>query len=138
MQIGISQLVKRVETQLNEVRDVFLEKVAEKAIMASPVDTGAYVESFTVTTISGGGRSRSSHNKPSIVGDDAKRTKKDQVFAELLGDIAVLPPDTTKVYLTNRAPHAPYVEGNYGVFAVVRNVASNLLDEAVSEVRFRE
>jgi hypothetical protein len=135
MQIGISQLVKRVETQLNEVRDVFLEKMAEKAIMASPVDTGAYVESFTVTTISGGGRSRSSHGRPRGQNVEAK---KEEAFNQVLGDIAVLPLDVTKVYLTNKAPHAPSVEGYHGVFAEVRNVASYLLDEAVSEVRFRE
>ena len=137
MQIGISQLVKRVETQLNEVRDVFLEKMAEKAVMLSPVDTGAYVESFSVTTISGGGRSRSSHGRPK--GQDPE-AKKSQAFEQLLGDISVIPPDVTKVYLTNRAPHAKQVEEDhgYGVFAVVRNVASNLLDEAVTEVRLRE
>jgi hypothetical protein len=137
MQIGISQLVKRVETQLNEVRDVFLEKMAEKAIMISPVDTGAYVTSFTVTTISGGGRSKTSHGKPR--GQDAE-AKKSEAFDQVLGDIAALPLDVTKVYLTNRAPHAKAVEDDhgYGVFGVVRNVASYLLDEAVSEVRFRE
>ena len=137
MQASMTQLLKRVERQLTEVRDVFLENLAEKAVEISPVDTGAYVTSHTITTVSGGGRSRTSHNKPK---DQDKKVKKDEAFDQLLGDIASLPEEATKVYFTNRSPHAKYVEEDhgYGVFSVVRNVAPYLLEQAVLEVRSRE
>lgn len=137
MQASMTQLLKRVERQLTEVRDVFLENLAEKAVEISPVDTGAYVTSHTITTVSGGGRSRTSHNKPKDQDPEAKRN---EAFDQLLGDIASLPEEATKVYFTNRSPHAKYVEEDhgYGVFSVVRNVAPYLLEQAVLEVRSRE
>ncbi len=136
MQASMTQLLRRVERQLTEVRDVFLENVAEKAVQISPVDTGAYVTSHTITTVSGTGRSRTSHNKPK---NQDPQAKKSEAFDQLLGDIASLPEDATKVYFTNRAPHAKAVEDDhgYGVFAVIRNVAPALLQSAVEEVRSR-
>jgi len=133
----MTQLLRRVERQLTEVRDVFLENVAERAVQESPVDTGAYVTSHTITTVSGGGRSRTSHNKPK---NQDEKVKKDEARDQLLSDIAALPADATKVYFTNRSPHAKFVEDrheNGGVFTIVRNVAPYLLEQAVLEVRSR-
>lgn len=95
------------------------------------VDTGAYVTSFSIVKAGqGGGRSRTSNNKPT---DQDPAQKKQEGYQQLLGDIQglnlkqMLEDERTKVTLRNRAPHANSVENGenwstpgYAVFAKVK------------------
>ena len=82
------------------------------------VDTGAYVTSFSIVRAGqGGGRSRTSNNKPT--GQDPAQ-KKQEGYQQLLGDIQglnlkqMLEDERTKVILRNRSPHAKDVEDGWG------------------------
>lgn len=125
-------VLRTVERRAEAVVPIFLEKIASTAVSRSPVDTGAYVTSHTITTSTGAGRSRTSHNKPR---NQDVQQKKDEAFNQLMGDIASIPPTMPNIYFTNRSPHARYVEGLYGVFDVVKSTANTHLEDAVEEAR---
>lgn len=104
-----------------------LFSIADYAIAISPVDTGAYVESFSMLPAGqGGGRSKSSGARTASV---KKGTASRQQFADiarsnLYSDIEKVSLETSdKVTLRNRAPHAREVEDKHGwsVFTKVRN-----------------
>jgi hypothetical protein len=104
-----------------------LFSIADYAIAISPVDTGAYVESFSMLPAGqGGGRSKSSGARTASV---KKGTASRQQFADiarsnLYSDIEKFSLETSdKVTLRNRAPHAREVEDKHGwsVFTKVRN-----------------
>lgn len=119
MQVSLTAAIRR---NLIESRDRIIYQVASAAIDVSPVDTGAYVTSFSATTTSGGGRSRSSDGLPRRQSIEAKRG---EAKSQILDDLARIPPEVEKVYITNRAPHAPYVEGRKTApMATARNKAN--------------
>jgi hypothetical protein len=136
----LGSILKRVEEQLDEVRDGFLHKMAETVVGFSPVDSGAYVESHSITTRSGSGRARSSDARPSRQIPEEKRGV---ALDQLQADIESLPRDTTKVYLNNRSPHNKAVEygghnwrrGGYYVYERTRALAPALLEEAIQEAK---
>lgn len=103
-----ASLTKAIKAALLAERDAIIRDVAYSAINLSPVDTGAYVTSFSVRLNPSAGRSRSSHGKPR--GQSAS-AKKDEAKSQIDSDIAGLPDDADKIYITNHAPHARYVEG---------------------------
>lgn len=95
-----------------------LEDIARYAVNVSPVDTGAYVTSFSIGRAGfGGGRSRTSANKPRNQNPEAMRQ---EGYAQLSSDIQSL--DISEMVKTgrlgftlrNRSPHAYAVE-NGGV-----------------------
>lgn len=95
-----------------------LEDIARYAVSISPVDTGAYVTSFSIGRAGfGGGRSRTSLNKPRNQNPEAM---KQEGYAQLSSDIQSL--DISEMVssgrlgftLKNRSPHAYAVE-NGGV-----------------------
>ncbi len=109
-----------------------LFSMADFAISRSPVDTGAYVESFSMIPAGqGGGRmkSRSARVKKEFVESVKKGTANREEFASearenLYGDINKFNLETSdKITLINRSTHARDVEDayGYGVFAKVRN-----------------
>jgi len=109
-----------------------LEDIAQLATSVSPVDTGAYVTSFSIVRAGqGGGRRRTSNNKPT--GQDPTQ-KKREALGQLYVDIEnlnikqMLEDERTKITLRNRSPHAEDVEygenwsrQGYGVFAKIRS-----------------
>lgn len=109
-----------------------LEAIARYAVDISPVDTAAYVESFSfVQAGAGGGRSRNSNNKPTGQNVQAAR---DTSYGVLLGDINALDLDAVpNATLRNRSPHAREVEDGrkvegsnwrregYGVFRSIKS-----------------
>lgn len=116
----------------SEVEDR-LKGIADYAVSISPVDTGAYVESFSIVRAgAGGGRSRTSANKPRKQNPEAKKA---EAYAALVGDIEVLnieqmlETEVPRFTLRNRAPHANTVEDGsnwqrtdgYYVFTKIRN-----------------
>ena len=118
-QITINQSFYRKMDQLeNQVREKVWskgEEIVSYAAAISPVQTGAFVESFSVVPRgSGGGRSRTSNNKP-ILAD--KAGKKQEEAARLRAEVrAVDPLEEGGFTLRNRAPHANAVEAKHAVF----------------------
>lgn len=124
---SLDNKIKRLEDLAEEEVKDRLEYIANYAIAISPVDTGAYVESFSMVPAGqGGGRSKRSEARTASV---KKGTASRQQFADiarsnLYSDIEKFSLETSdKVTLRNRAPHAREVEDKHGwsVFTKVRN-----------------
>ena len=104
-----------------------LEHIANYAVAISPVDTGAYVESFSMIPAGqGGGRmkSRSARSDSVKKGTANRETFASEARENLYGDINKFNLETSdKITLINRSTHARDVEDayGYGVFAKVRN-----------------
>ena len=95
-----------------------LEELALYAVTISPVDTGAYVTSFSIGPAGfGGGRRRTSDNKPRNQNPEAV---KQEAFSQLSSDIKgldiseMVKSGRVQFTLRNRSPHAYAVE-NGGV-----------------------
>lgn len=118
-QITINQsFYKKMDQLENQVREKVWskgEEVVSYAAAISPVQTGAFIESFSVVPRgAGGGRSRTSNNKP-ILAD--KAGKKQEEAARLRAEVrAVDPLEENGFTLRNRAPHANAVEAKHAVF----------------------
>ena len=118
-QITINQsFYKKMDQLRNDTKEkVWLkgEEIVSYAAAISPVQTGAYVESFSVVPRgAGGGRSRSSNNKP-IVAD--KAGKKQEEAARLRAEVRSVDPfEDVGFTLRNRAPHNKAVEAKHAVF----------------------
>lgn len=127
--------LKKVEDNLVEVRKVFLEKLANEAVVTSPVDTGAYVRSHSIGTSTGLGGKQSSHGKPKDNG-----TARADAIDKLLSQIASIPDGATQVFMGNRSPHASAVENGwptkdgYHVYTVLRAKAPTFIQEAKNQV----
>ena len=100
-----------------------LYNVARTATSISPVDTGAYVTSFSFSGGVGRPRGKSSRNKAPV---PDKQSARDQGLDNLIQDINRIPNliDGPTVVLRNGSPHAVAVEYKHGyaVFARVRNI----------------
>jgi hypothetical protein len=132
VQATFDRLKGRLNDMAEEQIENRLEDIADYATRISPVDTGAYVTSFSIKRAGqGGGRSRSSENKPRNQNPEQKRQ---EAYGQLLGDIQalnvsdMLEQGNVKITLRNRSPHARDVEdganwrsSGYHVFARVRN-----------------
>lgn len=93
-----------VEPQVKRI----IRNVAEDAIFYSPVDTGAFITSWSVVPSgSGAGRSRTSRDKPR---NQPYEQKASEALQQVEADIAALDVMNTNAVLRNRAPHAPAVE----------------------------
>lgn len=118
-QVTINQsFYKKMDALRNGVKERVWskgEEVVSYAVAVSPVDTGAYVESFSVVARgAGGGRSRTSNNRPSIVDKDSK---KQEEAARLRADVRAIDPlEEGGFTLRNRAPHSNEVEQKHNVF----------------------
>ena len=118
----------RFQQKMEKLEELYGDKIEEKlvnlgryAVEISPVDTGAFVESWSLRPIgSGGGRSRTSNNKPPkdpvAAKEDARRliegdavTYREQII------------DRGGAVLTNRAPHAKEVDMKYQTVGRVRD-----------------
>jgi len=115
------------QTAEDMVRDR-LVSMAQDAVTLSPVDTGAYVTSFSYKTNSSSrGRGKSSKGKPRGQNPQAKRQ---EGLDNLVTDLNAIDLSETKsVTLRNDSPHAEAVEhgeywprtGGYFVFTQLRN-----------------
>ena len=132
VQATFSKLKGRLNDLAEEKIEERLEDLADYATRISPVDTGAYVTSFSIKRAGqGGGRSRSSENKPRNQNPEAKRA---EAYGQLITDIQalnisdMLEQGNVRITLRNRSPHARDVEdganwrsSGYHVFTRVRN-----------------
>ena len=106
-----------------------LQSIARTAVKLSPVDTGAYVTSFSYSVGAGRPRGKSSDNKPKGQNPEAKRQ---EGLNNLNSDITKITDFDTKstIVFTNGSPHARDVEhggpkwrkAGYKVFAQIRNI----------------
>lgn len=105
-----------LETKAKEAVYSKGEQIVSYAVAISPVQTGAYVESFSVVERgASGGRSRTSNNKP-VLAD--KQSKKEEEAARLRSEVRATDPlESGGFTLRNRSPHANVVEDNHKVFA---------------------
>jgi hypothetical protein len=114
IQKTFSNLKGRIHDLAEEKVEERLQDVADYATRISPVDTGAYVTSFSIKRAGqGGGRSRSSENKPRNQNPEEKRA---EAYGQLVTDIEalnvsdMLEQGITRIVLRNRSPHARDVE----------------------------
>ena len=86
-----------------------LEDVARTAVNLSPVDTGAYVTSFSYTVGSGRPRGKDSANMPTGASGQGK---KDEGYNNLMQDLTRVKSlgDLDNIQLRNGSPHAEDVE----------------------------
>jgi hypothetical protein len=131
VQATMSRLKGRLNDLAEEKIEERLEDLADYATRISPVDTGAYVTSFSIKRAgSGGGRSRSSENKPRNQNPETKRA---EAYGQLVTDIQALnisdmiENGNVRITLRNRSPHARDVEdgsnwrsSGYHVFSRIR------------------
>lgn len=120
--------LESLEDQVEEKLEDIMQNLASLAVSYSPVDTGAYVTSFSlVPNNGGGGRSRRSDNKPTGQNEQVMR---DQGYSQMMEDLARISlRETTSITIRNRSPHANSVEdggpnwrrSGYGVFRKLRN-----------------
>lgn len=139
----LSDVLAKVEKDLEGIRDEFLIIMADDIVESSPVWSGRYVTSHSINTGSSAGRFTEN-----IDGWTEKTTVPEAYKAEARGnlraDISALPKETTRVYINNNAPHAQIVEhGNtkvpaHGVYSGVLNRAGVNLDKAINNVRGRQ
>lgn len=128
-------LRKQLEDLTNRLegfQKIFLNKVADDLVSRSPVDTGAYVESNTISTSRSAGRSRSSAIRKTSPNPEQNR---ELARRQLAGDIAGIPNEATKVYITNRSPHTSFVEARHKVFGLVKQDLPRLAKEAYQEAK---
>ena len=124
---SLDNKIEQLEDLVDEKLRDRLEGIADYAISISPVDTGAYVESFSMVPAGqGGGRSKMSEARTASVkkGTASRQQFTDIARSNLYSDIERFSLETSdKVTLRNRAPHAREVEDKHGwsVFTKVRN-----------------
>lgn len=120
--------IDKLEEVVEEVLEAELISIANSAVAFSPVDTGAYVTSFSFSTGAGRPRGKSSNNRPKRQNPQAM---KQEGLLNLVSDINKLDLlNTTSVTLRNGSPHATDVEdgthwkrtAGYKVFAKIRNI----------------
>jgi len=126
----LQQKLDKAKGNIEEAIKDQLEHIANYAVAISPVDTGAYVESFSMLPAGqGGGRMKSSQTEKRRLHRVFDNTASREEFASkarknLYGDINKFNLETSdKITLINRSTHARDVEDTYGygVFAKVRN-----------------
>lgn len=107
-----SSFYKKMDQIHNSVKEKVWskgEEIVSYAAAISPVKSGAYVESFSVVPRgAGGGRSRSSNNRPD---EPDKEGKKMGEASRLRSEVRSIDPlEENGFTLRNRAPHANEVE----------------------------
>jgi hypothetical protein len=126
------KIENRVADEVEQKFDEIASYAVYVAVPDQSIDTGAYVTSFSIGKAGfGGGRSRSSKNKPK---NQNPQAMKDQAYSQLIGDIdridfkAMLESGDARFTLKNRAPHARDVEdganwrrSGYHVFTKIRD-----------------
>ena len=127
-----NKIEDRVAAEVEQKFDEVASYAVYVAVPDQSIDTGSYVTSFSIGPSGfGGGRSRSSKNKPK---NQNPQAMKDQAYSQLIGDIdkidfeAMLESGDARFTLRNRSPHARDVEdganwrrSGYHVFQKIRN-----------------
>lgn len=124
-----AQKLKKIEEYLDSFYLNFLYEIADRAVNLSPVDTGNYITSFTITSGRPTGET-SSEGKPR---NQDYNQMADIARANLYQDIAALPSVevASKVYLVNRAWYAYIIEQQGDApFAHISRERNNIAKDA--------
>lgn len=104
MKAFLGQL-KELEDKLDQLQPIILEEVADFLVTSSPDDTGAYILSHSIGQSGNVGRRVSSRGRSS-----APDLHREFALAGLMRQAQSIPPETTRVFVGNNAPHASQVE----------------------------
>lgn len=117
----LSPKIENLREQAGEEVKVTLKEVASDLVKRTPVDTGAYAESFSVLpAASSGGRRESSDGRPKR---QSMRLYRGIAKSNMNSDIDKLEPlDGKSIAFRNRAPHASKVETKREVFGAVKDI----------------
>ena len=139
---NMEKLLQKVNKNLEDVRTEFYKGLATVLVNASPVDTGAYMDSHNIgtDTTKAGFKSKEGEHKAQGVsrGPVVERT-----LSRLYAEAEAVPEGATKVYIANRSPHSKAVEDGgkgwktpgYAPFRIMRREAKRVLDAAVAQVK---
>jgi hypothetical protein len=122
-----------LEDKLEDFQPIILEEVADFLSSVSPDDTGAYILSHSIGRSGNVGGSISSHGRPSAP-DMHREAARQKLVSQAWG----IPPETTRVWVGNNAPHNYLVEYGWpskdGYFVYTRLAAkfSELVNNAKS------
>ena len=120
---SLNDKMQRLEQTVEDAVKDRLIDIAQGAVKYSPVDTGAYVTSFSYSVGAGRPRGKSSKNRPRNQNPNAMRQ---EGLANLMSDVSRISDlkNTTSITLRNASPHAEEVETmhGYSVFAILRNL----------------
>jgi hypothetical protein len=122
---------EKIEVKSEELLKERFEELADLAIYTAvldkSIDTGAYVTSFSIGPAGfGGGRSRSSKNKPRRQDPSSmKATARGQLQSDIsaIDFTGLMTSGSLRATLRNRAPHANAVEKKYHVFATIKDLS---------------
>ena len=142
--IGVSftEVIRKLEENLEDVRNEFLKGMAREVVLPSPVDTGTYVMSHNVGDRSAAGQFTGNIRYIGPPGQD-RASMQQEALTKLYTQIDSLPAEQTVVSLSNNAPHANIVEsgganwtrGPYKIYETARNNAPRILQDAVNKVK---
>jgi len=132
VQATFKALTDKIENVAVEQVEDRLQYVANYALVVSPVDTGAYVESFSLgrAGFSGGRMKKSDARSKSVDPEATRQVARNNLYQDIEGlDIKqMLEAGNAKFTLRNRAPHARDVENGenwdkdgYHVFRKIRS-----------------
>lgn len=121
---------KSISTKVNKLLELADDKAKEKLVGVAqdlvertPVDTGAYAESFSVRySNDSGGRSRSSNNRPTNQSLEEFRGVALNNMTTDINSLRLTENPNTSVSFRNRAPHAGQVEDLYQVFGAAKDI----------------
>lgn len=137
MGVSISPALNKKIRAIDEMAEDAIERkllqIAQDIVRLSPVDTGAFVNSWSFKDNPMGGRRKSSKGKPrqqlasSQRGKSLNNLVNDIITAVELGSTrgpsrADLQVSAAKYYFINGAPHAKYVDLKSGFSAQIRNL----------------
>lgn len=105
--------LESLSARVEEVVKDKATKVISDAVDLSPVDTGAFVESWEINPRGErAARSRTSAGRPRL-SEGAKRSKREEEKARLISRVESFDlQELTGFTLTNRAPHLEFIERN--------------------------
>lgn len=118
---SISTKIENLKEQTEQEIKTILKGIAEDLTTRTPVDTGAFAESFSVLPASsGGGRSKSSRGRPRNQDLGTYRAIAQSNMNSDIDRLELL--ENKSVSFRNRAPHASKVEAKYQVFGAVKDI----------------
>jgi len=108
---SIEEVIQKIEASADEAVRALLSEAVDYLIINSPLDTGAYLESHTISNTAGRPRSQRSSKRKRGSGGSANM---DKARAQLEGDVLKLNVGGEVFNIRNNSPHANIVEHNIG------------------------
>lgn len=119
--------------QLSErYQRLVLNKMIDKTLDASPVDTAAYVDSFGFNNPQGFSSKERFRKRPGPTVDPVSARQRNK--ARLMSEVAAIDLSGPVVF-GNGAPHAPIVERDSSPFSAARREFRNFSRQALQEVK---